>query len=316
MAGFTDAPISRRRALALGGGLAGGLLAGGLPAAPALADGRRLLRQHGHLPVKRIEEIIGIEGTVSSGVLDISVAREDIGHVRGPEGVVFTPDFQIHGDLYFQPLGDDLAILNGDMALKSQETNPFIDALLRHGLIFQAFHMHLIDLEPMVWFQHFRAVAGPIKLARAIRAAIEVTSTPLPQPPASTKTPLDAERLAHILHGGATVSNGVVTVTVERTDRIVLGNVLLNPETGISTAIEFKPLGGSRAAVVPDFSLTAEEVILVVRTMRRMGWFVGCLYNQETDEHPQLYFSHQLKTGNAYELAHEVRRGLNLTKSK
>ena len=31
---------------------------------------------------------------------------------------------------------------------------------------------------------------------------------------------------------------------------------------------------------------------------------------QETDEQPQLYFSHQFKVGNAYALAREVRRGL------
>jgi hypothetical protein len=49
--------------------------------------------------------------------------------------------------------------------------------------------------------------------------------------------------------------------------------------------------------------------------MRHKDWFVGCLYNQETNEHPQLYFSHMLKTGDAYALAHEVRRGLNLTAS-
>jgi hypothetical protein len=95
----------------------------------------------------------------------------------------------------------------------------------------------------------------------------------------------------------------------------VLGDVVLNPETGVSTSIEFKPLGGSRADVVPDFSMTADEVMPVMRVMRGMGWFVGCLYNQETDEHPQLYFSHQLKQGNAYELAHEVRKGLDRTKS-
>jgi hypothetical protein len=41
-----------------------------------------------------------------------------------------------------------------------------------------------------------------------------------------------------------------------------------------------------------------------------------CLYNQETDEHPQLYFDHMLKSGDAYELAREIRRGLDLTDSE
>jgi hypothetical protein len=38
----------------------------------------------------------------------------------------------------------------------------------------------------------------------------------------------------------------------------------------------------------------------------RCGW----AYNQETSEQPQLYFSHDFKVGNAYQLAPDVRRGL------
>ena len=64
------------------------------------------------------------------------------------------------------------------------------------------------------------------------------------------------------------------------------------------------------APVVPDLALVADEIQPVMRVMRARGWFVGCLYNQETDEHPQLYFTHQLKAGDAYRLAHEVRQVL------
>jgi hypothetical protein len=44
--------------------------------------------------------------------------------------------------------------------------------------------------------------------------------------------------------------------------------------------------------------------------MRAQGWELDCPYNQETDEHPQLYFCHAFKTGNAYQLAQQVRSGL------
>lgn len=59
--------------------------------------------------------------------------------------------------------------------------------------------------------------------------------------------------------------------------------------------------------------MEASEVQPVVRLMREQGWFQGCLYNQETNEDPQLYFDHMLKTGDAYALASEIRRGLDLT---
>ena len=57
--------------------------------------------------------------------------------------------------------------------------------------------------------------------------------------------------------------------------------------------------------------MVANEVNPVIRTMRNMGWDIGCLCNHETDEHPQLYFSHQFNVGNPYKLAAEVRKGLN-----
>lgn len=90
-----------------------------------------------------------------------------------------------------------------------------------------------------------------------------------------------------------------MTVNVSRRGRIVIDGVRVSPEANISTGIEFKPLGGARAAVGPDFSLTGHEVVPVVKIMRAQDWFVGCLYNQETDEAPQLYFAHMLKTGDA-----------------
>ncbi len=62
--------------------------------------------------------------------------------------------------------------------------------------------------------------------------------------------------------------------------------------------------------------MTPSEVQNVLAVMRAQHWDIGCLYNQETDEFPQLFFSHQIKTGDAIELAREVRRGLDHTDSK
>ena len=281
------------------------------------------------LPVKQIEQIVGAEGDVSHGVLDITIERTDIGDVQGPLGVTFTPSFEISGDLYFQPLGRGKALLNGDLALREDETDPFIAALLKNGLVFQAFHQHL-PMHPQVWFVHFHGIGDPIALARAIRAAMEVTRTPLPQQaPPNPTTPLDAQRLARILHGEASVgSGGVVTVTVPRTDRVLLAGVQVSPYCGISTTIAFKPTESraistdskptaSTAWVVPDFSMTSAEVTPVVKRMLLAHhWYQGCLYNQEISEQPQLFFDHMLKVGDAYQLAQEIRSGLDLTHAK
>jgi hypothetical protein len=310
--------LTRRRALALGGGAAGGLLASG--SGLALGAGARsaaVRRQHGKLPAARIQEIVGAEGSVSSGVLGIEIDRSDIGTVRGPQGVHFPPSFEINGDLMFQPMGAGRAFFNGDIALKPSELNPVVDAVLANGLVFQAMHQHYFDLDPMVWFVHFRGEGEPLALARRVRAVLDATSAPLPQKaPKDPKTPLDHAKLAKTLHGTSEIGDdGVVTVTVNRRGPIVIGGVQVSPETNISTNIAFLPLDakGTRAAAAPDIAMTGEEVDPVVRAMRRAGFEVGCLYNQETSEHPQLFFSHMFATGDPQELAVKIRAALDLT---
>jgi hypothetical protein len=269
----------------------------------------------GGLPVDQIEQIIGAPGTVDNGVLEINVERTDIGDVQCPLGITCTPSFQVEADIYFQSVGHGRAVLNGDFALKESEVNPFIRALLENGLEWQAFHQHL-PMQPQVWFVHYRGVGDPLALARDLRNAIDVTSVPLPQTaPPNPTTPLDPDRLASILHGTAMVGDeGVVTVSVPRKHGVQLDGVFLQPETGIENVIQFKPTGGSNADVIPDFSMTSNEIRPVVEIMLlQFNWFQGCLYNQETAERPQLFFDHMAKRGDAYQLAAEIRAGLDQT---
>jgi hypothetical protein len=311
-------PISRRRLLAVGGGgAAAGLLSMPLSAGAKAHRSSRVRRQNGRLPVDRIQEIVQAEGSVTSGVLSIDVSRDDIGTVRGPLGVTFTPSFEIDGMLNFQPLGSNLAFFNGCLALREEEVQKTVDTIMASGLTFQALHQHFIGMSPQIWFVHWRGVGSPEALARGVHAVLKSTSIPLPQTmPKDPKSPLDADRLGKILHGDASVgSDGVVTVVVDRKGDIVIEDVLVSPETGISTNVSFKPTdkAGHTAAAAPDFAMSAPEVQPTISVMRQQGWFLGCLYNQETGETPQLYFSHMVKTGDPYALAAEIRRGLDHT---
>jgi Domain of Unknown Function (DUF1259) len=257
----TAGVLTRRRILALGGGAAGSLLASPRGRAVAASSRSKVHAQHGKLPAHQIQQIIGAEGSVSSGVLGIGIDRSDIGTVYGPQGVDFPPSFEINGHLTFQPLGSDDAFFNGDLALKASELNPVVDAILSSGLVFQAMHQHYFDLDPMVWFIHFRGRGAPLTLARHVRKVLEATTTPLPQkPPANPTTPLDHAKLAKTLHGSSEIGdNGVVTITVSRRGPIVIDRVHVSPEANISTSIQWLPLDttASRVAVAPDFSMTA-----------------------------------------------------------
>jgi hypothetical protein len=297
--------LSRRTVLAAGGA---GALAVAAPLRAAAATSSI------GLPVADMTKVLQADGTVSGGVLEVDIDRSDL-TVVGPDDVRFEDGFQLQHEFYFQSLGGGTAMMNGDMSLRPSETQPVIERLEELGFTFQAFHQHLYDLSPMVWFIHMRIVGEPIEIARKAHELVKVTSTPLPQhSPAHPTTPLPAQRLAGILGGDATVGeNGIVTVSVDRKDPITLGGHRVKPGLGVSSSVQFQPLGGQNAAVIPDFSMTAAEVDPVVKVMRGQGWQVGCLYNQEIGEQPQLYFSHMFRRGDAVALAHEVRRGLDRT---
>jgi len=196
-----SAPISRRRALALGGGIAAGGVASAATPLTGVAsardrDRRMPRRQEGMLPADRIQEIVQAQGTVTEGVLSIDIDRDDIGDISGPLGVTFTPSFEINGTLTFQPLGRDYAFFNGDLALKPEECNPFIDAIIANGLKFQAFHQHYIEMTPNVWFIHWRGEGSPIRLAQAVHNVIKTPSTPLPGPRSSARLNVPVPRQA------------------------------------------------------------------------------------------------------------------------
>ncbi len=266
---------------------------------------------------KTIEDVIQAQGTASNGVFAIEVDRKDIPNVH-LRGVPILPSFEINGTLNFQSVdgGGGNVFTNSDLCLKADEIDPFISQLIDHDIIFQAEHQHFYDFDPLVWFIHFRAYGDAKQVASGVKAALNVTSTPFPQTlPKNPTTPLPAEEIGDILGAAPSVSsNGVVNYSIPRANPMRLGKFQINPYLNIMTPVSFEPLdrSGKTAAAVPDFGMVADEVQNVVRLMRSRRWDIGCLYNQETDEHPQLDFSHQFKTGDPIALAHEIRDGLNL----
>ena len=269
-------------------------------------------------PTAEIEKIIGAQGQVENGLLSFDISRDDLGKIPTDQGMKVDGSFELDGMIYFQKLGGSQAFLNGCFPVKASEANRFISALLSHGLVFQAFHQHFPS-HPQIFFIHYRGKGDAVAIAKGVRAALNTTSVSLPQTsPKNPTSPLDANRLGSILHGNAMVGDdGVVSVDIDRTDTIIIEGVTVNPDANISTNVSFKPTTGTQADAIVDFSMTTEETVPVVTLMMsQLGWYQGCLYNQETGEHPQLYFDHMLKTGDAYQLAAEIRRGLDLTSAQ
>ncbi len=324
-----DVPIGRRRMLRAGAGSIGGLAAF-LPLAAnaalepdpndvnVTASGTPFpcpIKPGGTLPVKEIEQVMQTTGTVTGGVLDITLGRKDL-VVIGPGGFRFFPPFEPHHEFHFQSLETGEAFMNGEVAIVPAELNPTIAALFSTPLVFMANHQHYIGEQPQLFHHHFRGRGEAVELAQSAMKVVRATKTPLPQPkPKTPTTVLPAKQLGEILGGEVTIrEDGVVEVDVTRPEEFVEAGVFLLPHMDIQHAILFEPLntGGTLALCGPDYALRDAEVDPALRKSFLEGFQIHCLYNQHTELEPDLTFSHHLKSGEPLALARSVRKVLDL----
>ena len=117
-----------------------------------------------------------------------------------------------------------------------------------------------------------------------------------------------------ILGAEGTASNGVLEYGITRSDLHIdgPGGVPLKDGFQIEHDVFFQRLRDGDAMVNGDFALKPSELNIA----NDFDWEIGCLYNQETDEHPQLYFSHTWKVGDPVDLAKQVRKGLDQTNAE
>jgi hypothetical protein len=334
----SNSAVSRRRVLALGGGLLGGLLGADrvAGASPLVAgEPRRSIaapvapEPAGRLPVRTIRELLPAPASLADGVLRLAVQRTDVGSVE-LHGVSLSPAFALGGQLAFQPIGRSRAFCSGDVPVRPGGMAAVAAAIERGGLQLQSAHQRTHDLasgrlhaqgralRPTMWFVGWCGVGDPVTLAEASRAVLEAAAIVLPQANSPRRSRgLDARKLSHILHGyDATFgADGVVTVFVARRHGVVIDDVRVRPETNLATTVAFQPLDGEAAAGA-DFSMGPGEVNAVMRAMRAQGWELGSVYDRHPGERPRLFSAYQFKTGEPYGLAAAIRRGLDETDSR
>lgn len=113
-----------------------------------------------------------------------------------------------------------------------------------------------------------------------------------------------------------TTGRALVPCGVRRREQIVLGGIAIDGRLGVAHEIHFEPLADGRTAVAPKLALQPQEIWAVMRQMRREGFDIHCLYNHETAEVPQLFYSHLLAAANPYYYARAIRRILQQTNTR
>jgi biotin operon repressor len=123
---------------------------------------------------KKIEDILGHTGKVNGGILQISVPRAE---TITESAMVVPPSMGVATALNFQPTGNAKAAITGDFVLTGKEANPVMKALRENGIEVTAVHSHMLTEEPRLFFMHFWANDDAAKLAKGLRAALDLTNS-------------------------------------------------------------------------------------------------------------------------------------------
>src|SRR5213594_2496419 len=127
------------------------------------------------LDTKQIEQVLGRSGRdIGGGVFQVTAPRAE---AITAMGWPLLPAMGVTTVMNFQPTADGKAAITGDFVLVDKEVNPVARALRQHGIDVTALHNHGLQDTPRLFYMHFWANDDPVKLARGLKAALELTNS-------------------------------------------------------------------------------------------------------------------------------------------
>ena len=126
---------------------------------------------------KKIEQALGRSGKVNVEILAFGVPRAE---TITDAAMVVPPSMGVGTAINFQPTGDGKAAITGDFVLLGKEVNPVMSSLRENGIDVTALHSHMLTEEPRLFFMHFWANDDAGKLAKGLRAALDLTNSAKP----------------------------------------------------------------------------------------------------------------------------------------
>jgi hypothetical protein len=119
-----------------------------------------------------LDHIMRAKGKTVGGVYQFGIPRSNqvsqAGMSLEPSGPL-----GVATGINFQPTGKGAAAITGDFVLTDKEINPVIRILRANNIEVTALHSHMLDEQPRLFFMHFWANNDALKLATALRAALD-----------------------------------------------------------------------------------------------------------------------------------------------
>src|SRR6185437_10744655 len=124
------------------------------------------------LDTAALDKALGAKGKAVGGVYQFGIPRTD---PVNADGMAIPAAMGSADAVNFQPTGDGKAAITGDIVALSDEVVPLITAMRANGIEVTAIHNHMLTDEPRTFFIHFWANDDAVKLAKAMRAALDKT---------------------------------------------------------------------------------------------------------------------------------------------
>jgi hypothetical protein len=257
---------------------------------------------------------IGRPGALQAdGVMKYSFPRNDL--KVSLAGIRIRPALALGSWVAFKRGGGNDAMVMGDLVLTEAEVSPVISALQQRDVQQTAVHNHLLHESPRIVYVHVAAHGDAARIAAAIRAALDLTKTPPPEPAtAAPRLDLDTAAIHRTLGYAGKVNGGVYQVSVPRRETITMNGETVPPSMGVSTAINFQPTGRGWAAITGDFVMLSNEVNQIIPILRSSRIEVTALHTHMVGEEPRLYFMHFWADNDAAKLAIALRRAIDQMK--
>lgn len=140
-------------------------------ATPATKYPAKPVPAENHITGAPLERILGGKGEANNGMFKVSLGR----------------DTKVHGMTMGNAMGvntwagfagtDEQAVVDGDFAVLEDELQPVLKSLRKSGINVVAIHQHMTHEEPRIMFLHYWGQGKAEDLAKAVRAAVNLTAT-------------------------------------------------------------------------------------------------------------------------------------------
>ncbi len=274
------------------------------------------------LDTAKIDELTGLKGkmTPEEGVYKVTFPRDDVKiTVAGWQ----MPPFMGLGTWAAFQGANDKAMMMGDTVLFEDEVNSAMSAALDNGLSVTALHNHFFFDQPKVFFMHIggegsvEMLAGAVRKVydkiKEVRAASATPRNTFGGTSLGGKSSITLAPLNEIFGTPGEAKDGMAKFTIGK--KASMGGMEIGKGIGVNTWAAFAS-SDENAVVDGDFAMTEDELLPVLKTLRKSGINIVAIHNHMTHERPRIMFLHYWGRGPAKELAKAVKTALDLTDSE